>query len=361
MKTLKRQKIYNFLAPGKNNNYEPHILKRGILLYFAIFLFILNLIILFFSFQVKNRHLFAEISKNVLINLTNETRIKYGVGELTENEKLNKAAALKARDILNNDYFSHWSPSGVTPWHWFQVAKYDYLIAGENLGIGFSESQSIYNAWLNSPLHKANIISDKYKEMGIAVARGEYEGKEVSLVVQLFGYPKAATEILSKNNKAQNENFIVNTTEKNKEGGKEEETKQINEEKNKTTGEKESFPPSTSGSSQNLTNKNSAEKYPEAVLGKQTFFSSVPDVNLIKENPEFRFYKFIILNFSKIIKWLTVYSFVFTLLLFAANVYWTRNKYIIIKNLGLPVILLLTIAINFSLTLKILSPSLKIY
>jgi hypothetical protein len=63
-------------------------------------------------------------------------------------------------------------------------------VAGENLGIGFLDSSEVYQAWLDSPTHKANIVSPYYQEIGIAVVEGDFNGSRATIVVQLFGSAK---------------------------------------------------------------------------------------------------------------------------------------------------------------------------
>ena len=53
------------------------------------------------------------------------------------------------------------------------------------------DSPEVFNAWLNSPSHKANMINPNYKEVGTAVVSG-FEGNSI-IVVQLFGSPKIVT------------------------------------------------------------------------------------------------------------------------------------------------------------------------
>ncbi|MBI4101382.1 MAG: hypothetical protein HY443_00265, partial [Candidatus Nealsonbacteria bacterium] len=93
-----------------------------------------------------------------------------------------------AKDILEKGYFDHWSPEGVSPWYWFNEAGYDYKFAGENLAIGFLDSEEVHRAWLDSPTHKENILNRNYQEIGLAVLKGEFAGRgETNVVVQLFG------------------------------------------------------------------------------------------------------------------------------------------------------------------------------
>lgn len=77
---------------------------------------------------------------------------------------------------------------------------------GENLAIGFVDSGEVNEAWLESPAHKANIINNKYKEIGIAVLKGSFQGNTTTLVVQLFGskMPVLDGKILTKTAETKN-------------------------------------------------------------------------------------------------------------------------------------------------------------
>lgn len=104
-----------------------------------------------------------------------------------ENVKLSKAAGDKAADMLEHSYFSHNSPEGLTPWHWIDKEQYDYDYAGENLAMDFLSPEKMHQAWLDSPTHRANILNEKYKEIGVAVEKGKINGHDTILVVVLFG------------------------------------------------------------------------------------------------------------------------------------------------------------------------------
>lgn len=120
---------------------------------------------------------------------TNALRATLGLAALKESSTLNIAAAQKLQDMIQNQYFAHFSPEGVSPWHWFQVNKYSYTHAGENLAIGFIDPQSTVDAWANSASHRRNMVSPNYKEIGIAAAEGKIKDMEGIIVVQLFGTP----------------------------------------------------------------------------------------------------------------------------------------------------------------------------
>ncbi|OGI27640.1 MAG: hypothetical protein A2359_02955 [Candidatus Moranbacteria bacterium RIFOXYB1_FULL_43_19] len=129
----------------------------------------------------------SSITKNKVIELANADRREKGVEELKENEKLSQAAASKAEDMIVNNYFSHTSPEGLTPWRWIEKTGYEYSYAGENLAMDFTSAEKMNEAWLASPTHRANILNEKYKEIGVAAKDGFINGHATTIIVQMFG------------------------------------------------------------------------------------------------------------------------------------------------------------------------------
>jgi hypothetical protein len=129
----------------------------------------------------------SSITETNIFNLTNSQRAKYGMGNLSWNYKLVNAARAKAQDMINKDYFSHNTPSGETPWTFILNAGYNYIYAGENLAMNYSVAEDVINAWMNSGGHRANILGSNYKELGVGVVTGEFQGYTTIMVVQMFG------------------------------------------------------------------------------------------------------------------------------------------------------------------------------
>lgn len=189
-----KNQLIQFLFPCFENNYRPKILEGNFLFY--LLFFVITLKIFYFSaylFSFKTP-LLAEILESVLINLTNETRKQQGLPSLKENLILKKAAFLKAKDMLEKEYFAHKSPEGFWTWDLIKELGYSFKIAGENLAIGFLDSKEVINAWLASPLHKRNILNPNFEEIGVAVVRGNFQGNDVYVVVQLFASPREKEE-----------------------------------------------------------------------------------------------------------------------------------------------------------------------
>jgi len=128
----------------------------------------------------------------VIVDLTNTERSGVALGQLTRNTTLDAAAQLKAQHMAEKEYFAHFSPEGVSPWFWFAQADYNFVHAGENLAIHFTDTEELVDAWMDSPTHRANIMNGDYTEIGIGTAEGRFEGYKTVYVVQLFGAPAVA-------------------------------------------------------------------------------------------------------------------------------------------------------------------------
>lgn len=176
--------------PFKANNFRPKFLQSKFLLYCVICLLIIKIISIVVFINFPKNVFFADVTRTTLITLLNQERVSLGLQPLVENQKLDEAALLKAKDILEKDYFSHQSPEGITPWYWFLKTGYNYKYAGENLAIGFLNSKDVYKAWFNSISHKENMINPNYREIGTAILTGDFQGNNTTVIVQLFGSSK---------------------------------------------------------------------------------------------------------------------------------------------------------------------------
>ena len=116
----------------------------------------------------------------------NDERAKHELEPLTPNQLLEKSACLKADDMLENQYWAHVSPSGVTPWKWFGDVGYVFKFAGENLAKDFSSTSVLFNKWTNSPTHEENIIGT-FKDMGVCIRYGKFLGYDMNIIVNHFG------------------------------------------------------------------------------------------------------------------------------------------------------------------------------
>ncbi len=175
---------------------EKLLSDKAVSTYVLIFLFtgiFLNLSWLY----ITKTQMFADISGNLIIEMTNQTRAKEGLNTLKVNPELSAAAAAKADDMIKNGYFAHFSPTNVSPWFWIKQNGYNYKYAGENLAMNFSETDQVINGWLNSPSHKANLLNSNYQDIGVAVLSGQVNGQSRVVVVQMFGSLKTSSSSLT--------------------------------------------------------------------------------------------------------------------------------------------------------------------
>jgi len=121
---------------------------------------------------------FASDLQTELLRLVNEARVQNGLLPLTWSTSLGQSAEVRAREIVQ--LFSHTRPDGS---EWYTVNP---LVNGENIAAGYPSAQSVFDAWMDSPGHRANILRSYFTTMGSAYY---YQSgtKYVHYWAQLFG------------------------------------------------------------------------------------------------------------------------------------------------------------------------------
>ncbi len=181
------------VIPSPYNNDRPWALRHRSLAFMSAVLIATKVLAFTVIALTPAQAELSTITVDRITQLTNEERAKVGLPALTTNSQLTAAAKKKAAHMLEEDYFAHISPSGVTPWFWINGEGYSYRVAGENLAIDFTEAEDVVAAWIASPGHKANMLHTDYTETGIAVATGEFQGGTSTIVVHMFGKPASAS------------------------------------------------------------------------------------------------------------------------------------------------------------------------
>lgn len=184
-----------FLAvfvPNEENCFLPEALKQKYLFWYGASLLILKIALISLVLILPSTDFFSAIAADRLISLVNQERQARNLSTLTLNNNLNSVAYLKVNDMLAKDYFDHTSPAGLTPWYWFKQIGYNYAFAGENLAMGFVETDAVFHAWMNSPSHRDNILNPNYQEIGLAVKSGQIQEHKDTLAVLVFGKQQAS-------------------------------------------------------------------------------------------------------------------------------------------------------------------------
>ena len=117
-----------------------------------------------------------------ILNLVNEARRNAGLSELKLDKELLRVARIKSQDMVDNNYFSHTSPTYGTPFQMIKNFGISYRSAGENIA-GNSTAKKAFDAWMNSSGHKANILGNSFTATGIGVVDSPVYGK---ILTQMF-------------------------------------------------------------------------------------------------------------------------------------------------------------------------------
>ena len=120
--------------------------------------------------------------ENLLLSLINEHRQEENLSPLIIDEDLQNLARLKAKDLVENNYFSHTSPTYGSPFEMIRSNAISYKTASENIA-GNNNIEKALESWLNSDAHKKNILSNDFNYTGIGIVDSIAYGK---IIVELF-------------------------------------------------------------------------------------------------------------------------------------------------------------------------------
>ncbi len=110
---------------------------------------------------------YSEVSlEDQALELINEIREEQNLPRLYKDSSLVNAAEKRAKELKST--FAHKRPSGE---EWYTVlgeTGVSYMIAGENLAMGYSTADEVVKAWMNSEAHRDNILQSRFSRIGIS-------------------------------------------------------------------------------------------------------------------------------------------------------------------------------------------------
>lgn len=127
------------------------------------------------NFKVDNVSSDNESEKKML-DLINQERAKVGLQPVIWDESLAVVARAHSTDMFNNGYFGHQNLSGKSPFDRMTASGISYKAAGENLAFAANVALA-HNGLMNSPGHRANILSKNFGHVGIGIIDGGVYGK----------------------------------------------------------------------------------------------------------------------------------------------------------------------------------------
>jgi len=130
-----------------------------------------------------------------VVRYTNTFRSTQGLPPLTLSPALSVAAQARALDMETHRYFAHHNPNtGEGPNEAIEAVGYVAKVSTENIAKGnWRSAQALVQGWIDSPVHRANILDSEVREIGIGLVRDSRMATDRSVVhvyaVQLFGRP----------------------------------------------------------------------------------------------------------------------------------------------------------------------------
>jgi uncharacterized protein YkwD len=105
--------------------------------------------------------------------LINDYRTASGLNALAFEPTLTYVAKLRSSDLMDRNYFSHYTPEGKTVFNLFAENGVSYTIGGENLAqampAGIGTPEAFLDAWKNSASHNANMLRNGYNFIGVGM------------------------------------------------------------------------------------------------------------------------------------------------------------------------------------------------
>lgn len=114
--------------------------------------------------------------ENELMRLANEKRREFRLKPLSVDLKLNAAAQKKSLDMMKLQYLSHNSPTYGNPTEMLRNQQISFLTVKENIGAGYKTADEMFDAWMNSAVHRENILNKKATHFGSGYIQGGLHG-----------------------------------------------------------------------------------------------------------------------------------------------------------------------------------------
>jgi hypothetical protein len=124
----------------------------------------------------------------------NQLRLRYNLPPLKLNAQLCNAAQTHAETIAQTGTITHADAHGRRADYRASATGYFYHRLGENLAAGQPTWERALHAWLNSPNHRANLLTPDYRELGVGFAAGATRYRTVW--AQLLGARRTAYPVI---------------------------------------------------------------------------------------------------------------------------------------------------------------------
>ena len=119
----------------------------------------------------KDKSTFAQ----QVVDLVNMERVANGLNKLVTYDKLTEVAQLRATELVTK--YSHTRPDGRSCFTAMDDVNLYYYTAGENIAVGYSTPERVFQGWMDSPGHRANILNPDVTMIGVGFVYDENSSK----------------------------------------------------------------------------------------------------------------------------------------------------------------------------------------
>lgn len=104
-----------------------------------------------------------------ILSITNMLRARHGLSAVQWHEDTSKVAFLHSKDMKENEYFSHESPTEGTLVNRLAQLDIKYQMAGENIAAQYVDAIAASEGWLNSKGHRDTMLNEEFTHLGVGV------------------------------------------------------------------------------------------------------------------------------------------------------------------------------------------------
>lgn len=109
-----------------------------------------------------------------IFEITNVMRIRHGVPPLTWDERVAEVAYGHSKDMAENKFFAHESPTNGDLQQRLTKANVRFELAGENIASEYVDGPAVVEAWLNSRSHRQTLLNAELTHLGVGVYKRHY-------------------------------------------------------------------------------------------------------------------------------------------------------------------------------------------
>jgi uncharacterized protein YkwD len=131
----------------------------------------------------------VDAKERAIVRAINRERARHDLAKVRSNRRLARAADFHSWEMLDADYFAHESRDG-SAFH-VRVRRFvSYRSIGETLAMvgrcGKGSARRIVRMWMDSPGHRAILLSSAFRRVGLGKRTGDYGGSRACMVTADF-------------------------------------------------------------------------------------------------------------------------------------------------------------------------------